>query len=72
MKHLAELLALHARLLEQNPHCYFELAYTRTTGWMAWICSKPKAEDPQRVIIAHGQGTTPDDAAVEALRYYAG
>lgn len=31
----------HAEQLEANEHAYFELAYTRQTGWMVWITDKP-------------------------------
>lgn len=61
------LLAMHALLLEHNPYAYFELAYTRTTGWMAWICSKPAADDPNRKVLAQGQGDTAEEACDDAL-----
>lgn len=70
MKKLQKLLDLHRSLLELNPYCYFELAYTRQTGWMAWICSKPKEHDPNRKILAQGQGETPEEACNQALIYY--
>jgi hypothetical protein len=71
---LAGLLAEHAKLLEGNPYCYFELAYTRSTGWMAWITDKPAKGEPgtaeyakSRKVIARGQGDTPEEAAADAL-----
>lgn len=67
MKNLQQLLNAHAALLEQNPYCYFELAYTRTTGWMAWICSNCREADPNRKVLACGQGATPEEAAGDAL-----
>lgn len=66
---LRELIETHGEFLEANPYCYFELAYTRRTEWMAWICSKPSADDPNRKVIAQGQGSTPDDAAEAALAH---
>lgn len=67
---LQQLIDLHSALLEQNPYCYFELAYTKTTGWMAWICSKPSTDDPQRKVLAQGQGETPEQAADWALESF--
>ena len=60
--YLTALLVIHDGMLEQNPYAYFELAYTRQTEWMAWICSKPATE-----VIAKGQGSTPEDACRKAL-----
>lgn len=68
--HLQQLLRLHADLLRGNSHCYFELAYTRQTGWMAWICSKPREDDPQRAVLAQGQGSTVDEAAEAAIQSF--
>lgn len=65
------LIGLHDTLLKENPYCYFELAYTRQTEWMLWICSNSRENDPNRVIIAKGQGGTPDEAALAALASYA-
>lgn len=71
---LAELIAHHASLLETNSYAYFELAYTRRTGWMAWITDKPAKGEPgtaeyarSRTVIARGQGDTPEEAAADAL-----
>lgn len=67
MEALNQLLELHAELLEENPYCYFELAYTRQTMWMAWICSNAREQDPNRKIIAKGQGSTPEEACKDAI-----
>lgn len=67
-----ELTQVHAELLQGNPYCYFELAYTRKTEWMAWICSKPSADDPNRTVIAQGQGWTPEEACKAALNFHKG
>jgi hypothetical protein len=67
---LRALIAKHAELLADGPYahyCYFELAYTRHTGWMAWLCSNHREEDPDRVVLATGQGLTPDEACRSAL-----
>lgn len=64
---IRKLIAAHGEMLEVNPYCYFELAYTRQTEWMAWVCSKPREDDPSRKVLAQGQGPTPDEAAYDAL-----
>ncbi|MGY6272734.1 hypothetical protein ACXIUT_23895 [Achromobacter denitrificans] len=61
------LIAKHAELMRSNDYGYFELARTRQTGWMAWLCSHPVETQPDRKILARGQGETPDDACREAL-----
>lgn len=71
MTNVEQLIALHTELVEANPYCYFELAYTRTTMWMAWLCSNAREADPNRVIHAQGQGSTPEEAAADALKNYA-
>lgn len=63
----AQLLAKHAQELDQNEYAYFELAYTRRTGWMAWICSNHRDDDPERKVLARGQGSTPQEACANAL-----
>lgn len=61
------------RIVEHsNPYAYFELARTRSTEWMAFICDKAPngvtgRPEPDRVILAQGQGHTPDEACAEAL-----
>ncbi|WAI83235.1 MULTISPECIES: hypothetical protein [Achromobacter] len=64
---IRELIGKHAELLEQNDYAYFELARTRMTGWMAWICSHPVDTHPDRKVQARGQGSTPDEACRAAL-----
>jgi hypothetical protein len=74
LPNVADLLAHHGMLLQGNEHCYFELAYIRQTGWMAFICDRPAQGTigtPEfgagRKIIARGQGDTPDAACANAL-----
>lgn len=62
-----ELLAIHAEYLIFNEYCYFELAYTRKTEWMAWLCTKPREDDPERQVLACGQGSTPREACNSAI-----
>ncbi|HEX7907312.1 MAG TPA: hypothetical protein VF534_04370 [Paraburkholderia sp.] len=68
------LVALHSQQLDSNPHCYFELAYTRTTGWMAWITDRPAQGEPgtaeyakSRKVIVRGQADTAIEACADAL-----
>lgn len=72
MTPLERLTQIHGELLLKNAHCYFELAYSRKTEWMAWICSNHRDEDPNRTIIAMGQGWTQDEACKAAIAYYEG
>ncbi len=67
---IAGLIARHAEELERNDYAYFELAYTRQTGWMAWITDKPfqgPVLNPDRKVLARGQGGTPAEACRDAL-----
>lgn len=65
------LLDVHAALLDANPYAYFELAYTRQTGWMAWITDKPfhgPVINPDRKVLARGQGDTASEACAAAAQ----
>jgi hypothetical protein len=65
------LLDVHAALLDANPYAYFELAYTRQTGWMAWITDKPfhgPVINPDRQVLARGQGDTASEACAAAAQ----
>ncbi|KQR62624.1 hypothetical protein [Acidovorax sp. Leaf160] len=65
------LIARHAEELEGNESAYFELAYHRATGWMAWITDKPLCMppviSPNRKVLLSGQGDTPDEACRDAM-----
>jgi hypothetical protein len=70
----ARLVAFHAAQLDSNPYCYFELAYTRQTDWMAWITDRPAQGEPgtaayakSRKVIVRGQGPTAQEACTDAL-----
>ncbi|CDY79430.1 hypothetical protein BGLT_02211 [Caballeronia glathei] len=63
---IRQLVARHAEELEKNDYAYFELAYTRRTGWMAWICSNHRDDDRNRKVLARGQGDTPEAACTAA------
>lgn len=68
------LVAFHTEQLDSNAYCYFELAYTRSTAWMAWITDRPAQGEPgtaayakSRKVIVRGQGDTPTEACQDAL-----
>lgn len=70
---LRQMIAQHQAHLEQSPYAYFELAYTRQTGWMVWITDKPafrqsEIVNPDRKVLWHGQGDTPDEACEKAAQ----
>jgi hypothetical protein len=64
---LQQLIDVHSALLVRNPYCYFELAYTKSTNWMAWICTGNRDLNPSRKVLACGQGACPETAAAAAL-----
>lgn len=70
------LIAEHAAILAQNESAYFELCYHRATGWMAWITDQPlcmpPVVNPDRKVLAHGQGDTADEACRDAARKQGG
>ncbi|MBL7089933.1 hypothetical protein [Acidovorax sp.] len=70
------LIAEHAAILDQNESAYFELCYHRATGWMAWITDKPlcmpPVVNPDRNVLAQGQGDTADEACRDAARKQGG
>lgn len=69
------LLAKHQALLADSERTYFELAYTRPTGFMAWITDKPLAStvvNPDRKVLVSGQGDTAAAACANALQNLAG
>lgn len=70
------LIGQHAAILAQNESAYFELCYHRTTGWMSWITDKPlcmpPVVNPDRKVLAQGQGDTADEACRDAARRQGG
>ena len=67
---LSKVMAIHTDMLQTNHYCYFELAYTRYTDWMVWICSNAREQDPNRKVLLQGQGSTPEEACADALANY--
>lgn len=65
--HFQALLEVHERLLKENPYCYFEVGYTRTTGWMAWLCTNSLELDKNRKVLAKGQGDSVEAACKDAI-----
>ncbi|MFY4709905.1 hypothetical protein [Burkholderia glumae] len=71
---IAALIERHAEELDRNDYAYFELAYTRQTGWMAWITDRPAQGEPgtpayakSRKVILRGSGGTAVEACQDAL-----
>lgn len=67
---LDQVIEIHQEMLNENSYCYFELAYTRTTEWMVWVCSNSREIDPNRKVLLCGQGDTPEEASLDALVNY--
>ena len=67
---LSKVMAIHTDMLQTNHYCYFELAYTRYTDWMVWICSNAREQDPNRKVLLQGQGSTAEEACADALSRY--
>ncbi|MBJ9954378.1 hypothetical protein I5735_15205 [Acinetobacter baumannii] len=67
---LSKVMAIHTEMLQTNHYCYFELAFTRYTDWMVWICSNQREQDPNRKVLLRGQGSTPEEACADALESY--
>lgn len=67
---LSKILEIHSEMLKTNSYCYFELAYTRYTEWMVWVCSNSRESDPNRKVLLTGQGSTPEEAAADAINNY--
>lgn len=68
---IEQLIQAHAELIaDGNHYAYFELAYTRQTAWMAWLCDKPREMNPDRKVLAKGQGGNPQQACANALKNY--
>ena len=67
---LSKVMAIHTDMLQTNHYCYFELAYTRYTDWMVWICSNAREQDPNRKVLLQGHGPTPEEACADALSRY--
>ena len=67
MSNLTEFLELYASKRESNEYLYMEIACTRQTNYMAWLCSHPKETHPDRVVLACGQGFDVEEACKNAL-----
>ena len=67
---LSKVMDIHADMLQTNHYCYFELAYTRYTEWMVFICTNAREQDPNRKVLLQGQGSTPEEACKNALNNF--
>lgn len=61
----AEFLCVAEQLIGTHPFLCVELSRTRTTDWMAWL--RTKSKESEGVLLASGQGLTPDEACRYAL-----
>lgn len=67
-ENLQKVIDYHANALETvSNYAYFELAYTRHTGWMVWVTSHQRTEHPSRQVLISGQGGSPEEACADAL-----
>lgn len=62
------LVAAHAQAISENPYAYLEIAYSRSTGWMAWLCTNVITRDKNRRVLACGSGGNVDQACLNAVR----
>lgn len=67
---LSKVMGIHADMLQTNHYCYFELAYTRYTEWMVFICTNSREQDPNRKVLLQGQGSTLEEACENALNNF--
>ena len=67
---LSKVMSIHSEMLKTNHYCYFELAYTRYTEWMVFICTNAREQDPNRRVLLQGQGSTPEEACENALNNF--
>ena len=37
---------------------------------MVWVCSNSRESDPNREVLLTGQGSTPEEAAADAINNY--
>ena len=65
-----EFLELGEDLENKYPFLYVEIARTRATGWMAWLCTHNKETHPDREVIVSAQGSTAKEACKKALQEY--
>lgn len=72
---IRSLIQAHEDLIEHGEnYAYFELAYTRRTGWTAWLTDRSASGEPGTAeyakslkVIARGQGDSAEEACQDAL-----
>lgn len=62
-----EFLEAAEALISQYPHLYVEVARTRPTDWMAWVCTHNRDTNPDRVVLIEAQGSTYQEACKAGL-----
>lgn len=58
-----------ARRETGNHYLYFELAYTRHTGWMCWLQNREGGEEHKYNFIPPGQADEPGVACVPVINF---
>lgn len=58
-----------ARKETGNDYLYFELAYTRTTGWMCWLQDRTGGEVHKKNFCPPGQADDPGSACVPVKQF---
>jgi len=65
-----EFIDLAEHLENTYPFLYVEIARTRSTEWMAWLCTHNRETNPNREVIVSAQGLTSSEACKKALQEY--
>lgn len=60
-------LELAHQLIGRFPFLYVEIARTRPTDWMAWVCTHNRDTHPDRTVLVSEHGSTPDEACIKGL-----
>lgn len=60
-------LDLAQKMESEYPFLYVEIAHTRTTNWMVWLCTHNKDTNPNRKVLVSTQGATAEEACRNAL-----
>jgi len=68
MKNVEKFLEVADELENSYPYLYAEIAKTRATNWMAWLCTHNREDNPSRKVICSGQGITAEEACEDALK----
>ena len=67
MDNVKKFLDTAEEMINEYPFLYVEVARTRTTEWMAWLCTHNKDTHTDRMVLASAHGFTADEACKNAL-----